>query len=902
MSRPNKPRASITSRAFRTLARLLPNGDTASDAHTLSAIYDDLDADARRRHGRLGALLTFAAELPGLAAFVARERYDARRARRNARRRDKLAASYQLPYSEDTTMIESLLQDVRYAARALSKSRAYAAISVATLALGIGANTAIFSVVHGVLLAPLPFAAPERIVTVLSGGGTEVPSVYSSSPANFNDVRRDVRSATSIAAFSTQTVTLVGEGEPEALQAVTTTGDIFGVLGVRPFIGRTLTPNDDAPSSQAAVVLSYTAWQRFFSGDRAVVGKTITLGRTPRVVVGVMGADFRFAPAQADIWVPEQWSAEYSANRDQYYLQVIARLAPGRAMSQLSAELEAVAARLRTDHAEYNADLHLSATSLQETVVSPVRTRLFVLMGAVGFLLLITCANLANLALARASSRHGEFAVRRALGAGRGRIVRQLLTESLLLATLGGTAGVLVGMGLLRLIIAAEKTSLPRVDEIGLDPTTLAFTALVAIVAGVVVGILPALRVSTASSMEVLRQGTRGSGTNQRARSLLVVAELAIALMLLTGAGLLLRSFAHLLAVNTGFSTDRLLTMQLNAGSKSIQKVEESLQRIRALPGVRAASVTSQLPVTGRGSGAWLNIVGRPTPPNETPPAEAYRVIAPDYFATMGIRLVRGWYPTPDDRLERAPAVVINAALAKRYWPNEDAIGKQIQLGAPGNYLNPPSAIVGIVENTPDGGLDAPALPTVFLPHAVAPWWSFFTYVVRTSGPPESMTPAVRRELRALFPVTAIRNVRTMDMVLHESVAPARLSMRLIGAFAIVALITAALGVFGVLSFAVAQRTRELGIRMALGAAPRDVRRMVIGYGGRLAVAGLAIGLVGSFALTRLISTMLFGVKPTDPITFGTVSVILLGIGVLASWLPALRATRIDPIAALRSD
>jgi putative ABC transport system permease protein len=477
-----------------------------------------------------------------------------------------------------------------------------------------------------------------------------------------------------------------------------------------------------------------------------------------------------------------------------------------------------------------------------------------------------------------------------------------LLTESLLLGIAGGLAGLVVGAGLLRLIIAAERASLPRVDEITLDPMTLLFTVSVALVAGVVVGLFPALRASTARSMEVLRQGLRGSGSHQRARSALVAVELAVALVLLTGAGLLLRSFGRLLEVDTGFSTDRLLTLQLNVGSKSLQTVEESLDRIRALPGVRAASVTSQLPVTGRGVGAWFNIIDRPTPPNATPPGEAYRVVSPEYFSTLGIRLVRGRFPAPDDRADHGPVVIVNQALAKKYWPNEDAIGKQVQLGAPGNYLAPPSPIVGIVDDTPDAGLDNPPLPSVFLPMRVAPWWPVFTYVVRTSGPPEALTPAVRRELRALFPTTAIRNVRTMESVLHDSLAPARLSMRLIGAFAVVALITAALGVFGVLSFVVAQRTREMGIRMALGAAPRDVRRLVIGYGGRLAAAGLVLGLAGSFALTRLIATMLFGVAPTDPLTFSAVSVILLGIAVLASWLPARRATRIDPIAALRSD
>jgi predicted permease len=894
-------RDSIGTRVFRAAVSLLPPSFPARDTDELRAIYADLDREARQLGGFCGSALTLARELPSLARLIARERSAHWRRRRADRRQQRMVASYQVPYSEDTSMFESLLQDVRYATRALARSPGYAAIAVATLALGIGANTAIFSVVNGVLLEPLAFREPDRVVTVMSSTPSQPANVYGSSPANFNDLRRDTRPS-NMGAFSTALATVLGPGEPESFQAVTTAGDVFGVLGVRPLLGRTLSPNDDSPSAPAAVVLSYETWQRLYGEDRSIIGKPVTINRKPRVIVGVMPPGFRFAAAPADLWMPEQWSPEYAGNRDQYYLQIIARLAPGQTIQRFSAELETVATRLRTDHAEYNTDLHLSATPLQETIVSGVRPRLFTLMGAVGFLLLITCANLANLTLARASSRHGEFAVRRALGAGRSRVVRQLLTESILLAGAGGFGGLLVGVGLLRVIVAAERQSLPRVDELSLDPTALVFAILVSLAAGIAVGILPALRASTAKSMEVLRQGTRGSGTNQGARSALVVMELAVALMLLTGAGLLLRSFARLLEVDTGFPIERLLTMQMNVGSKSADAVEQSLDRLRAIPGVRGAAVTSQLPVTGRGGGAWLNIIDRPTPPNETPPAEAYRVVTPEYFSTIGIRLVRGRFPTPDDRLDRVSAVVVNEALAKRYWPNEDPVGKQIVLGAPGNYLMPPSPIVGIVGDTPDAGLDSPPVPTVFLPLRVAPWWPAFTYVVRTAGPPEATTAAVRRELRALFPTTAIRNVRTMESVLHDSVAPARLSMRLIGAFAIVALITAALGVFGVLSFVVAQRTRELGIRMALGAAPGDVKRMVIAYGSRLAAAGLVLGLVGSFALTRLITSMLFGVAPRDPLTFTAVSVILLGIGVLASWLPARRATRIDPIAALRSD
>jgi predicted permease len=892
-------RRSLATGAFDAVARLLPPNIPPGDAAELRGMFEDALDEAGPS---LQSGVVAARELASLARLVVRERFTHHRALRLVHRRRIADARAQLPYSDDTSMLESSLQDVRYALRALRRGPSFTIIAIATLALGIGANTAIFSVVNGVLLRPLPFRDPSRIVTVMTSSPTQPPEIYASSPANFNQLRRDTRAARSMASFSTRMVTLTGQGEPESLQAVTTTGDLFGVLGVKPLFGRTLTPGDDSPSAASAIVLSYDAWHRVFGEDRAILGTSVTINGQPRVVVGVMPKEFTFAAARADLWISEQWSPEYSVNRDQYYLQIVARLAGGQTTQRFSAELETVAARLRTDFAEFNTDLHLGAMPLQETVVSGVRTRLLVLMGAVGFLLLITCANLANLTLARASARQGEFAVRRALGAGRWRVARQLITESVLLSAAGGIVGLLVGLGLLRAIVAAEKTSLPRVDEIGLDVTTLAFAILVSLVAGIAVGVVPALRASTARSMEALRQGLRGSGSHQRARSVLVVAELAIALMLLTGAGLLLRSFGRLLDVNTGFSTERLLTMQMTVGTRSQQKVEETLERLRAIPGVRAASVASQLPVTGRGSGAWFNIIDRPTPPNETPPGEAYRVVSPEYFTTMGIRLVRGRFPTQDDDINRAPGLVVNEALARKYWPNADPIGKLVRLGAPGNYLIPETPIVGVVGDTPDAGLDSPPLPIVFMPMRIVPWWPVFTYVVRTAGPAESVTSRVRRELRASFPTIAIRNVRTMEAVLHDSVAPARLSMRLIGAFALVALITAALGVFGVLSFVVAQRTRELGIRIALGAAPTDVRRLVVGYGARLAVVGLAIGLVGSFALTRLIATMLFGVTPTDPVTFGTVSALLLGIGLVASWLPARRATRIDPISALRAD
>jgi putative ABC transport system permease protein len=518
------------------------------------------------------------------------------------------------------------------------------------------------------------------------------------------------------------------------------------------------------------------------------------------------------------------------------------------------------------------------------------------------FVLLITCANLGNLLLARASGRRREMAIRQALGAGRARVVRQLLTESLVLALAGGAMGLLVGLAFLKLLLAAQATmSLPRAEEIGLHPRVLLFTLGVSVAAGLFFGCIPAWQLARARSAEALREGARGSAGRHWARSSLVVSELALAMMLLTGAGLLLRSFVLLQRVDPGFVPERLLTFDVSLRDPNPTFFPASLERIRAIPGVRSAAVVSQLPVTGRGIGAWFNRLDRPLPPNVKPTGEAYRVVTPEYFTTVGLPLEHGRLLTADDRKDNA-AVVISEALARKYYAGEEPVGKEIYLGAPDNRLFDRATIVGVVGDTRDAGLGSDPLPTVYIPLAVMPTWPAFSYVVRTSGSPTGVAGSARDVIRRIDPSLPVRDLRAVDAVLADAVAPARWSTTLLGTFALVALLMAALGVFGVLSFLVSQRTRELGIRIALGAAPAAVRRMVVGQGLALVGAGLAIGLAGSAALSRLMTSLLFGVSPTDPITYGGVVLVLLGIAVVASYLPARRATRIDPIIALRAE
>ena len=900
-------------RLYASILRALPRNVRDDCAEAMLDVFTALEREARTARGWRGSLEVFLAELPGLAALTADACRDAMRARRMARsnrarrtpllRREARAFAYQPHPSRSPDMIDALRHDLRYAIRALGRTPGFTVVAVLSLALGIGANTAIFSVVNGVLLEPLPFADPDRLITIGEGSDGAPPNQQgATSPGSFFDMQAQTTAFTGMSAFSGTSGALIGRGEPEMLQGIAAVGGLFDVLGVRPLLGRTPSLADEAPDAEPVVVLSHPTFTQHFGGDPSVVGTTVNLGGLTRTVIGVMPESFRFPDGTAQYWIPWRMQPEFRANRDQYQLGVVARLRPEVTLEKARSELTVVASRLRTDWAQYNTGLRLDAFPLREAIVGSAERPLYLLMGAVSLVLLIACANIGNLLLARAAGRRREIAVRQALGAGRGRIARQMLTESVLLGVLGGIAGVFIGRWLLGVLITSSTIGLPRVEEIGLDARVLAFTLVISLLAGIAFGMLPALRLSSARATDALRSGARAAGGDHATRSVLVVSELALAVVLLAGAGLLLRSFALLQRVDPGFATDNLLTFTATSRNPVPRFHETSLERIRALPGVRDAAVISQLPITGRGIGAWFNMFDRPVAANQTPPAVAYRIASPNYFTTAGIPLRRGRLTTVEDRLDNHPSVLINEALAREYWPDGDPIGRDIYLGAPDNRIFPRATIVGIVGDTKDAGLGTDALPTVFIPTSMMPNFPFLSYIIRTSVQPMSLAPEVRTEIRSLDASIPIRNMQTMDDILAGSVGPARWSMTLVTLFAAMALVLAGVGIFGVLSFTVAQRTRELGIRMALGAAPGSVRLMVLGQGMLLAIIGVVLGIAGALALTRLMSGMVYGVRTTDPITYGGVALVLVAVAATASYLPARRATQVSPMVALRSE
>jgi len=639
-----------------------------------------------------------------------------------------------------------------------------------------------------------------------------------------------------------------------------------------------------------------------FGEDRGVVGKTFTLNGVARTIVGVMPAGFTFPAAPNDLWFPGQLDAAFRVNRDQYFLSVVGRLRPGATIERARLEMNSVMDRLARDWPKFNQANRIVVLPLRDTIVGSVQSRLFVLMGAVAFVLLITCANIGNLLVARAATRRREIAVRRALGAGTGRIARQLITESVLLAIVGGGAGVAIGKVFLKLLLAGQvTTNLPRVEEISLDGRVLMFTLGVSLLVGLLFGCMPAWHLTRERFTESLREGARGSARHQWTRNTLVVVEVALAMILLTGAGLLLRSFALMERVDAGVKPEQVATFSVVRRNPDPGFVPTLLERLRGIPGVRSVAITSMLPMSGRGIGAWFNRIDRPLPDNVQPSGEGYRVVTPGYFATVGIPLKAGRMFDANDRRE-APAIIVNEALVKKYYPGENPLGKPVYLGAPDNRLFDSAPIVGVVGDTRDAGLGSDPLPTVYIPVPVMRGWPFFTLVIKHSGDAAPILASARRALHDIDPTVPITNVQSMEEVVSTATAPARWSTTLLGAFAGVALITAVLGVFGLLSYTVTQRARELGIRIALGASSGGVQRLVLSHGLVLVAVGLVVGLAGALALTRFMQSLLYGVTPTDPITFVGVSGLLVLAAASASLIPARRATRIDPITALRAE
>jgi putative ABC transport system permease protein len=810
---------------------------------------------------------------------------------------------------------EDMYQDVRYGVRMLLKKPGFTFVALMALALGIGANTAIFSVVHAVLLRQLPYEQPERIVTVSEKRPHRNINQLPLSWLDYKDFKEQNKVFEQLAAFSGLSVALSTGSETEQVAATSVTPNVFQVLGVNPLLGRTFLGGEDELGHDDVVVLSYGLWQRRFGSDQNIAGKTISLDSRARTVIGVMPSGFKFPlSSTSEVWLPLALTQREKEVRRFRFLAVLGRLKPGLTHAQAEADMQAVSQRMEQTYPADNTDIYAELIPLREAVVGDIRPSLLILFGAVGLVLLISCANVANLLLTRAMSRQKEIAIRIALGAGRLRLVRQLITESVLLGILGGGLGLLLAhLGVKLLVVGVPRAlseSIPGWDSISLNPSVLVFTFIISILTGLVFGLMPALQASRPDLNQTLKEGGRTSGGGagrQRIRSLLVVSELALALVLLAGAGLLIRSFQRLQQVDRGFNEAGLLTFQLSLPQAKYAEPSQQtafynrlLQGINSMPGVQSVGMVSDLPLAGGNTNWGLTIEGRPLPPSEDSRRTDYRVISPDYFRAMNIPLKDGRQFTGQDVADQPLVAVVNERLASLYFPGENPIGMRVHIGRVDNDF-PWHTIVGVVGNVKHSGLGEGFDPELYYPVLQDPTPST-NVVVRAVGPPVSLAASVRHEVSAIDREEPISNVRTMEEVVSDSVASRRLNMVLLGIFAAVAAALAAVGIYGVMSYTVAQRTHEVGIRIALGARPSDILKLLVGHAALLAVIGAGIGLVGAFALTRLMSSLLYGISPTDPVTFAIITLVIILIALIASLIPARRALKVDPIVALRQE
>jgi predicted permease len=805
-----------------------------------------------------------------------------------------------------------MIRDLRYGVRMLLKNPGFTSIAVLTLALGIGANTAIFSVVNGVLLKPLPYEQPDQIVNLWELAPYGQSTV---SPGVFTDWREGHTSLQALSVVRGKSLNLSGEGEPERLLGLEVSASYLQILRLQPTHGRGFLPDEDKPGhNNKVVVISHGLWQRRFGADPGVVGRTIRLNSEPYTVVGILPPKTTLAGHDYDeerqFIVPLVFgTGQGFTTRSNHLFNVIARLKPGITLEQAQADLKAIKQRLQHLYPKDKENWSVKVAPLQEHITESVRPVLLMLMGAVSFVLLIACANVANLMLAKAVSRQKEMAIRSALGAGRRRVIRQMLTESLLLALLGGFLGISLAYWGVELLAQWGDATLPRVAEVALDARVLAFSSLVSIGAGILFGLVPALRVSASKLNEMLKEGGRdASGSHSGLRSGIVVAEVALALILLAGAGLLVRSLFRLLNIDPGFNPQNTLALDLSMPAARYPVYSEArsrffhriFEKLEGMPGVEAAGMASSVPMLGWSNGTDFKRSDQAEPFYYAP----FNSVSGNYFSALGIPLLRGRvFSTQDDFSTAPPVVVINEALAKKVFPNEDPLGRRLRFW--GNEVRTLEwEIVGIVGNVRQKDLADGQMDRLYLPQAF--FWQDGSLVVRTKGAPLALAQAIRKEILAIDSEVPVSNMRSMEQVISSSLSARRFTLTLLGIFAIAALSLAVIGLYGVMAYSVAQCTHELGIRMALGAQRRDVLKLVIGQGMMLVLVGLGLGLAGALVLTRILTdiltTMLFSVRPNDPLTFVLVAVLLTAVALLACWIPARRATNVDPLVALRHE
>ena len=809
--------------------------------------------------------------------------------------------------------MEVLTKDIRYALRGLRKRPGFTAIVVITLALGIGTNTAIFSLVNALLLRPLPYPNPDQLVLIQ--GRLEVRGIpfdkVSSSPQEFVNYRDRNHSFSAIAAYAPGGRDLTGAGDAERIEAAKVTTQFFSVLGIHPLRGRSFSTEEDQPGRDQVAILSYNLWQRRFAGDDNIVGKNLVLDGTSHTVVGVMPAGFQFPNPEIQIWTPLAFDAN---DRGSHQFPVIARTKPGIEVRQAQAEVASIAAQTQTEHPELyepGSRWDFRVVSAQEEMVGDHRLLLLILLGIVGFVLLIACLNVANLLVARAASRQHEISIRAALGAGRLRLVRQSLAETLLLSIAGGALGLLIGSLGATLIKVLNPANLPRVDEIQVDYRVLIFTFTISLVTGLVFGVIPAMQASKLNLIAALNESVSKIGEGKRRsrlHGLLVIGEVSIAIVLLVGAGLLIKSFYKLQQVDLGFNPVNVVTMHLSLPYTRYAEphavsgfFSELVSRTENLPGVESVGLVNLLPLKGAGMELNVYVEGQP----ENPANVELIMSSSKYLDALGLELRKGRFFEEGDRDHTTYVAVVNEAFTRIYFPNEDALGKRVKLGGPDAPF-PWYSIVGVIKDVRQQGPDAAAKPELFMPHTQPPFGNFtvrsVSLVLRTDGNPEGSIAGVRAIVRELDPELPVFDVWTMQQLVAKSVASRRFNMFLVTIFSALALVLAAIGIYGVMAYTVTARTREIGIRIALGARGVNVLSLVIKDGMKLALAGLAIGIGGAFALTRLIRTWLFDVTPHDPATFAGVAILLFVVALLACFLPARRASGFNPVDALRHE
>lgn len=810
-------------------------------------------------------------------------------------------------------------QDIRYGLRVMRKTPGFIAIAVFALALGVGANTAIFSIVNAILLHPLNYDNPDQLIMVWEKSAKRGFGQIPTSLPNFTDLRTDNKSLADLGAFTDNNFNLTGGDQPERVIGVRVTASLLSLLGSRPLKGRVFLSGEDQPQASKVLVLSHHLWQRSFGSNENLVGQTVALNGESYTVVGVMPPNFKLPPAfsatiassqyampRADLWVPLTTDT-VSMARDIRTLFMIGRLKPGITPAAAQAEMNVIANRLRGEYPA-DADMEVDVIPLNQQVTGDIRSALLVLFGAVGCVLLIACANVANLLLAKASGRQKEVAIRIALGASRLRIIRQVLTESLLLGLAGGLLGSVLAVLVLRQLIVFSPANVSLPESIGIDAPVLAFTLVLSLLTSIIFGLAPALQASKSDLNETLKEGGRGNsgGVKQnRLRSLLVITEVALSLVLLIGSGLMIKSFLRLQNVNPGFNPENLLTLELElpankyaAADQQAAFQEQLVQRIAGIPGVQNAATVNNLPFSGNENNFGVTIEGRPVANAAERPRAFFRNISPSYFEAMGIPVRMGRTFADGDNANAPGVAIVNETAVRRFWPNEDPVGKRFKVGRP-DSKNPWLTIVGTVGAVSHTALEVASQPEIYLPFQQNPGTNL-TLVTKTRSDPRAFSGAVRREISGLDKDFPVSNVKFMDDLIAKSVAQPRVYALLLGIFAGLALILAAIGIYGVMSYSVTQRTQEVGIRMALGAQRSDVLKLILKQGMILGLVGVIIGLLASFALTRVLSSQLYGVSSTDPMTFAGISLLLLLVVGLACSIPAFRATKVDPLIAVR--